>query len=122
MKKYILIILCSMQGMLWADEIREVPIINMQDVYQKLSLAGKLDFCIFQQAYLGFLTISNKNADYLAIIDYTKPSNEKRFFLLDMINYKIVNQTYVSHAKNTGLDTAVHFSNDRNSMQSSLGF
>ncbi len=122
MKKYILIFLCSMQGMLWADEIREVPIINMQDVYQKLSLAGKLDFCIFQQAYLGFLTISNKNADYLAIIDYTKPSNEKRFFLLDMINYKIVNQTYVSHAKNTGLDTAVHFSNDRNSMQSSLGF
>lgn len=38
-----------------------------------------------------------------------------------MVNYKIVSQTYVSHAKNTGLDV-YHFSNDRNSMQSSLGF
>src|SRR3712207_9473148 len=94
-----------MQGLLWGDDIREIPVINMQEVYQKLSLYGKLDFSIFQKAYLGFLMIPNKNSDYLAIIDYTKPSNEKRFFLLDMVKYKIVNQTYVSHAKNTGLDT-----------------
>jgi|SRR3712207_188364 len=122
MKKYILILLIAIQGIIWGNDIKEVPVINLQDVYQKLSLDGKLDFSIFQRAYLGFLMIANKNSDYLAIIDYTKPSNEKRFFLLDMVNYKVVNQTYVSHAKNTGLDTAVHFSNDRNSMQSSLGF
>lgn len=122
MKKCILIFLLLIQGVVWGDEIREVPVISMQEVYQKLSLHEKLDFSIFQKAYLGFLMIPNKNSDYLAIIDYTRPSNEKRFFLLDMVNYKIVSQTYVSHAKNTGLDTALHFSNDRNSMQSSLGF
>src|SRR3712207_7411703 len=51
--------------------------INLQDVYQKLSLDGKLDFSIFQRAYLGFLMIANKNSDYLAIIDYTKPSRSE---------------------------------------------
>ncbi|AYZ72811.1 peptidase [Fusobacterium necrophorum] len=126
MKKYILIFLLLLQGILWAEEIEEMekPLkpLNIQEIYQKLDLQGKLDYKIFEEGYLGYLMIGNKNSDYFAIVDYTKPSNEKRFFLLDMKHYKIETQTYVSHAKNSGLEMALHFSNDKNSMQSSLGF
>lgn len=106
-----------MQGLLFAEGS-----IDVHDLYQKFHLEGKLEYSIFEEAYLGYLMIPNKNPEVMGIVDYTKPSNEKRFFLLDMKENKILKQTYVSHAKNTGLDMAVHFSNRRNSLQNSLGF
>lgn len=77
---------------------------------------------IFDFAYSGYLRIENKRPGNLIIIDYSKISTEKRFYVIDLINKKVVYKTYVSHAKNSGFEKALFFSDTPNSFQSSLGF
>ena len=67
---------------------------------------------------LGKLT----NMRYLTIADFSKPSNEERFYIIDMQNQVILMQTLVAHGRNSGLLFAKSFSNKTASFQSSLGF
>lgn len=59
---------------------------------------------------------------YLTIVDLSQSSRKKRFYILDMKNYKLVLNTFVAHGKNSGVDSAENFSNQLNSDESSLGF
>ena len=97
-------------------------IVDVKSVYDSLNIKNKIDYSIFQKAYLAYLHISNKNPGVLIIIDYTKPSNEERFYVLDLNNKKLVYSTRVAHSKNSGLEIPLEFSDDPNSYQSSLGF
>ncbi|WP_335941944.1 murein L,D-transpeptidase catalytic domain family protein [Fusobacterium polymorphum] len=97
-------------------------IIDVKSVYDSLNIKNKIDYSIFQKAYLGYVQISHKNPGVLIIIDYTKPSNEERFYVLDLNKKKLVYSTRVAHSKNSGLEIPLEFSDDPNSYQSSLGF
>jgi len=96
--------------------------IDVKSVYDSLNIKNKIDYSIFQKAYLGYVQISHKNPGVLIIIDYTKPSNEERFYVLDLNKKKLVYSTRVAHSKNSGLEIPLEFSDDPNSYQSSLGF
>lgn len=64
------------------------------------------------------------NSAYVSIVDFSKPSNEARFFIIDM-NSGAVLTLHVAHGKNsdpTNSGMASLFSNRPNSDQSSLGF
>lgn len=91
-------------------------------LYNNFQLADKINYKIFKMAVKGYSKIKNKKNNYLTIIDYSKPSNEKRFAVLNMNTLKLEDYTYVAHGKNTGAETAVSFSNKLNSYKSSLGF
>ena len=97
-------------------------IVDVKSVYDSLNIKNKIDYSIFQKAYLGYVQIQNKNPGVLIIIDYTKPSNEERFYVLDLNKKKLVYSTRVAHSKNSGLEIPLEFSDDPNSYQSSLGF
>jgi hypothetical protein len=58
----------------------------------------------------------------LTIIDFSKPSTEKRLFIIDMQQQKVLVHTYVAHGSNSGVKFANAFSNLHESHQSSLGF
>lgn len=72
--------------------------------YNKLDSAGKV------------------NNPVLTIVDFSQNSRQKRLYILDMYEQKLLWNTFVSHGKNTGMDMAKNFSNRINSEQSSLGF
>ena len=97
-------------------------IIDVKSVYDSLNIKDKINYPIFQKAYLGYVQISNKNPGVLVIIDYSKPSNQERFYVLDLNKKKLVYSTRVAHSKNSGLEIPLQFSDDPNSYQSSLGF
>ena len=97
-------------------------IIDVKSVYDSLNIKDKINYSIFQKAYLGYVQISNKNPGVLVIIDYSKPSNQERFYVLDLNKKKLVYSTRVAHSKNSGLEIPLQFSDDPNSYQSSLGF
>lgn len=59
---------------------------------------------------------------YLMIADFSKPSNEKRFYMIDLKDTALVLHDYVAHGKNSGMLYANEFSNTPHSCQSSLGF
>ena len=104
------------------EEKPQKIIVDVKSVYDSLNIKDKIDYSIFQKAYLGYVQIQNKNPGVLIIIDYTKPSNEERFYVLDLNKKKLVYSTRVPHSKNSGLEIPLEFSDDPNSYQSSLGF
>jgi hypothetical protein len=67
---------------------------------------------------------ANKLSDspLVTLIDFTKPSTEKRLWVINTKLNKVVYYTYVAHGKNSGELYASKFSNTVNSLQSSLGF
>ena len=104
------------------EQKKQKIVIDVKSVYDSLNIKNKIDYSIFQKAYLGYVQISHKNPGVLIIIDYTKPSNEERFYVLDLNKKKLIYSTRVAHSKNSGLEIPLEFSDDPNSYQSSLGF
>lgn len=59
--------------------------------------------------------------DTLAVIDYSLPSTEKRFWLFDLARSRLLIEDLVAHGRNSGENEAASFSNVPGSLQSSLG-
>lgn len=58
----------------------------------------------------------------ISIADFSKSSNQKRLFVIDIKSQKILFHTYVAHGRNSGEEYATKFSNVPESFTSSLGF
>lgn len=101
--------------------------LNMASVYDSLhlDLAG-LNRKAFEYAKKGFLKLKEQgriiNDSILSIIDFSQPSRNKRLYVLDLKNHKILFNTFVAHGKNSGTEWANSFSNSPRSNKSSLGF
>lgn len=78
---------------------------NAVKVYQQLKLAGQLN-----------------NQQFLTIADFSKPSSEKRLFIINMEKMELVFHSLVAHGRNSGKQMAEKFSNKMESYQSSIGF
>lgn len=63
-----------------------------------------------------------QNHDILTIADYSQSSKQKRLYVIDLKNQKLLFNTYVAHGRNTGEEYAQSFSNAEGSLKSSLGF
>ncbi len=70
----------------------------------------------------GLNKYGNIKKDRLIIIDFSLPSTQERFFLIDPQTGKILYKKYVAHGQNSGELYAQHFSNKKGSHMSSLGF
>lgn len=62
------------------------------------------------------------NDNMLTIADFSLPSSQKRLFVIDIENLKVLYNTYVAHGRNSGKEYANRFSNAPQSNMSSLGF
>ncbi|MDO6431112.1 murein L,D-transpeptidase catalytic domain family protein [Flavitalea sp. BT771] len=80
----------------------------------------------FHKGIAGFLSLvlsgEVRNPGVLSIIDFSKPSTQKRLFVLDMYNETLIFNSLVAHGRNSGKLLATRFSNRPNSYMSSLGF
>lgn len=107
------------------DSLRLMPAIK--SVYDSLHLNIKgLSAQAYEYAKKGFDFLQQEgkliNDSIISIIDFSKPSNEKRLFVIDIKNYKLLFQTLVAHGRNTGRELANTFSNKASSFMSSPGF
>ena len=94
----------------------------LTSIYTDCELKDKLDFDVFKIAMDGFNKIDAPNKKLLSIIDYSKPSTEKRLFIIDIENHKLLYNTLVAHGKKSGYVNATKFSNKYGSHKSCLGF
>lgn len=80
----------------------------------------------FEYAWKGYQYLlkkgSIKKAEYLTICDFSQSSRQKRLYIIDVANAKLVANTWVAHGRNSGNEYATKFSNIPESLQSSLGF
>ncbi|MBE9485395.1 MAG: murein L,D-transpeptidase catalytic domain family protein [Bacteroidetes bacterium] len=101
----------------------QLPRENAADsLYESLGLSGKLEFEIFRRAIEGMGEYEFGKTNLLTIIDYTQASHEKRMFIIDLENEKLLYNTLVAHGKNSGVHYAEDFSNKNRSLMSSPGF
>ncbi len=80
---------------------------------------------VFQSALKGYLSLKEKkllNNDILSIVDYSKSCNQKRLFVIDLHQKKVLYKSLIAHGRNSGITYAKSFSNKPSSLQSSLGF
>jgi L,D-transpeptidase catalytic domain len=114
-----------------ASSIGNDPSVNASakasQIYDQLNLDEiGLSKEAFDYAYRGYQHLLEKGMvnqpDYLTICDFSQSSKQKRLYLIDLVNNKIVLNTYVAHGHNSGGEYATKFSNKASSRQSSLGF
>ncbi len=96
-------------------------------IYDLISLGQYgLEKDVFFNAYKGFQYLQSKGllkkTNVLTICDYSQSSRNKRLYVIDVVNSRLLFNTYVSHGKNSGEEFASSFSNLFNSNKSSLGF
>lgn len=99
----------------------------MELVYDSLELDDQgLSHEAFTYAMNGFKKLDDEgvlqNDSVLTIIDFDQPSSQKRMYIIDVKNYKMLFNTWVAHGRNTGKEIAESFSNTNESHKSSLGF
>ena len=78
---------------------------------------------VLELALNGYAQLQDKlKKPLLTVIDYSLPSTQKRWWIIDLAQQKILLHTVVAHGRNSGALLAEKFSNRPESYQSSLGF
>ena len=100
----------------------------VNDLYQAANLQQSgMDVSVLQKALTGYfnLKLANRlsgNSNVITVVDFNKPSREKRMWIIDVLNKSLLLNTWVAHGQGSGDDMATNFSNNNESHQSSLGF
>lgn len=85
--------------------------------------AANLNTQVLKLALKAYLSAHKKmgGKEVLTIIDYTKPSTERRMWVIDLHSKRVLFNTWVTHGKNSGNLVATSFSNLPGSLKSSVG-
>lgn len=73
------------------------------------------------KAYIKVHSRLHRDKQILTIIDYSKPSTERRLWVIDLRSQRVLYNTWVTHGRNSGGLKATSFSNRPGSLKSSLG-
>ncbi len=95
-----------------------------QEMTKIQTQADNLDQDVLKLGLYAYVRARHQGLDdkqLLTIVDYTKSSNERRLWVVDLKKAKVLFNTWVTHGKNSGTDKAVSFSNNPGSLKSSLG-
>ncbi|RDI46595.1 murein L,D-transpeptidase catalytic domain family protein [Aquicella lusitana] len=99
----------------WVE--REIQILKSQ--------AGNIDTKVLRLSLIAYSKAKQKgitdNKQVLTVIDYSKPSTEKRLWVFDLKRGRTLFNTLVSHGKNSGGVASSSFSNSPGSLKSSIG-
>jgi hypothetical protein len=111
-----------------ASSAKELFARYVDEIYQAADLEQSgLNENVFRKALTGFINLKMasmlpEKSSVITIVDFTKPSYEKRMWIVDLISKHLLINTWVAHGQGSGTVTADFFSNLDDSHQSSLGF
>ena len=105
----------------------KLPVSRAITTYNELNINSDKtpSFESFSIALEGFYKLKEKGMvtkDILTLIDFSKSSNTKRLWVINLTTNEVLFNTLVAHGRNTGEEFANYFSNKAESYQSSLGF
>lgn len=108
-------------------QLNEKGLLNSTELYDKWNLGTTgLSKEAFEMAQKGYAILDEKHTltknNLLTIVDYSKPSTQKRLFVLDMTTGEMLFNSLVAHGRKSGQNYATDFSNKQDSHKSSLGF
>ncbi len=96
---------------------------DIHQLWLDCRLKDEVSFQVFNTAVKGSRQIEKiTKKNIITIIDFSKPSTEKRFFVIDIWSKELLYKCLVAHGKNSGDIYAKTFSNQSGTLKSSLGF
>lgn len=109
-----------------APSMPEVPVVeasaapSADALFEDCGLNGVMDQDAFRKAF------QSRNAHHagshiIAVADMTRPSTEKRLYIIDLDAHKLLLRTWVAHGKNSGELYCTSVSNKSGSLQTSKG-
>lgn len=104
------------------SEEEEIALLYNDFALNNENMPSLISFTNGIKGYNKLLAEGEIENEVLTIVDFSLPSTEKRMWILDMTDNKVLYNTFVAHGRNTGGNEATKFSNIPNSFQSSLGF
>jgi len=93
--------------------------------YDETGLENKMSYSLYRLSFIGYYNLKKHNvvrSNKMAIADFRQSSKEKRFYIIDFENNILLFQSYVAHGENSGNKIPISFSNEENSLKSSIGF
>jgi hypothetical protein len=97
---------------------------DARNIYDQIDNPS-MSFEAFDLAFRGWNALKDSIDlinNVISVLDFSQPSTNKRFYLIDLDTRQVIYQDYVAHGRNTGNLMAEKFSNTPHSNQSSLGF
>lgn len=88
------------------------------------SRSSNIDSNVLRLSLIAYMKARQRGMDHkqiLTVIDYSKPSYEKRLWVFDLKSGRALYNTWVSHGRNSGDVQPTAFSNKVHSLQSSVG-
>lgn len=89
------------------------------------SLATNIDSNVLRLSLIAYQNAQRRGIEdskqLLTVIDFSKPSTEKRLWVFDLKRNRVLFNTWVSHGRNSGGVSATSFSNSPGSLKSSIG-
>ncbi|MGB3619490.1 MAG: murein L,D-transpeptidase catalytic domain family protein [Catalinimonas sp.] len=99
---------------------------HARELYDACGLRGTMAYDVFAHALTGYYNLRAEGKVRpdapLTVVDFRRPSSEKRLYVVDVANRKLLYHTWTSHGRGSGNLRASTFSDVPNSHQSSLGF
>lgn len=102
--------------------------VQAAQLYAKLGLGEEgLPLTVFREGLVGYYNLRPAgqragSPPVLTLIDFNRPSQQKRLWVINVDQGKVLFHTLVAHGKASGADVPVAFSNRGGSEMSSLGF
>ncbi|WP_460553755.1 murein L,D-transpeptidase catalytic domain family protein [Hymenobacter daeguensis] len=97
-------------------------------LYARLQLnVSDLPLAVFREGLVGYYNLRAAShrapvPPVLTLIDFSRPSQQKRLWVINIEKAKVLYHTLVAHGKASGADVPMAFSNQDGSEMSSLGF
>jgi len=97
-------------------------------LYNRLGLGvSGLSLAVFREGLVGYYNLQAAShrasiPPVLTLIDFSRPSQQKRLWVINIEKAKVLYHTLVAHGKASGADVPMAFSNQDGSEMSSLGF
>ncbi|NTW54765.1 MAG: murein L,D-transpeptidase catalytic domain family protein [Chlorobaculum sp.] len=99
---------------------------RMSSVINSLEQNSEIDPEALQLALQGYYNLKRqgliRREGLITLIDFDKPSDTKRLYIIDITNGIVLQSSLVAHGKGSGDVMATSFSNQPGSNKSSLGF
>lgn len=129
MKKYVFYIILFLIPVLNKAGSENIPSVSdgKKEIYTELHLSEfGLSGEVYQLALTGYRKLEAAgqlaNPGILTIVDFSQSSKNKRMYVIDIKERKLLFNTLVAHGRNTGEEYAQNFSNELGTLKSSLGF
>lgn len=107
--------------------VEKTAVTETESLYNAISAhtASMPTIGCFEKAVKGYNLLKSQGKiqrHLLTVIDFSKSSNTKRLWIIDMDLQSVIYNTLVAHGRNSGDEFAQSFSNTNSSNMSSLGF